>query len=619
MAVCVLFPAFAWGAQAKTDYRFDDVQPHGVGAQWIVLTDKGGAIGDVATVPIRTAANFLNKRDHVYLLNQAALNGKEAGNGIDAVFLVIPEREASITLSLNRMPPYPASGDHGQDLFIDFGAYDVKKTKKKDLALPDASSTDVGSGKSWEFAFRKKEGGAARFGTARGYMVFHQSSSSAPTQTLQLPIVVANVRSDTAEGNPLVFGAALRDGSSGAEGGNIVAYDRFTWDVTADMRVRSSASWVLVPVKTLPVSSNKVDYTLVTDITNYCGIRYALQRYDGRPLTPIRWAMDLPGDVKDVDSNLVLDELSHIPPGLVTTYVQPFDVTSPLKTGVFKMYPVPQYYRAIPFRDLDLAYNTVYGQELGKESGTGYEVMGFSLLPADIDFLKKLASATGVKKAEMVGVDDKVLGGAVSADYVGGDVIGAVSIASKIPDRFPSSGDVRGVLPLHITFNLPRSDRAVSQVWDELLAEWKRTGDIQNSFAKRFALYMRDTKDKNLDLTQWLRGKGVFDRVAKVFLDESRDCLTVSFIVMLMDGSGTDLVMVKDRSMLSDNSYLVIRDGSKNRVWDMGFFVAPIHYAPSDMSTGGGGGGGCNGGSSAPLFSLVALLSAFLVAPRGRR
>ena len=75
-----------------------------------------------------------------------------------------------------------------------------------------------------------------------------------------------------------------------------------------------------------------------------------------------------------------------------------------------------------------------------------------------------------------------------------------------------------------------------------LLAEWKRTGDIQNSFAKRFALYMRDTKDKNLDLTQWLRGKGVFDRVAKVFLDESRDCLTVSFIVMLMDGSGTDLL-----------------------------------------------------------------------------
>ena len=55
--------------------------------------------------------------------------------------------------------------------------------------------------------------------------------------------------------------------------------------------------------------------------------------------------MDLPRDVKDVDSNLVLDELSHIPPGLVTTYVQPFDVTSPLKTGVFKMYPVPQYYR----------------------------------------------------------------------------------------------------------------------------------------------------------------------------------------------------------------------------------------------------------------------------------
>jgi hypothetical protein len=206
----------------------------------------------------------------------------------------------------------------------------------------------------------------------------------------------------------------------------------------------------------------------------------------------------------------------------------------------------------------------------------------------------------------MPDTQDGVTLGVASASLAS-DVIAALNVDSRIPSRLKE-----GLLPLHVTFNLPRSNQIVNRRWDALLEEWRGTGDIRDLFADLFSVYLRNGGGKNLDLIEWLRqqDRNAYDRTVKVFLDEEREVLTVSFIVMLMDGGGASAVrVVEDETVATASSYIVARDGSANGKWDLQIFAAPAAYVPTDRGSGDGGGGGCAAAGRGVflllLFSLI--------------
>jgi hypothetical protein len=383
-----------------------------------------------------------------------------------------------------------------------------------------------------------------------------------------------------------------------------VAYDRFQWNVVED-GTPSTADWVFVPIPKLPIDSNTVNYRLSTEITNRTAIRYALQRYDNLPLIPSRWAFDIPA-AGDVPPQFFLDPLSHIPPGLVTTYNQSFNVVSGVKEA-FQMYPVDP---AAGFRNLTLAHRSIFGLDLGtgKDSAnpSSYTATGFQLLSAGTDFLSKVGSAMGVSNVQMPEPADGVMSGAVGYAYVAGDVIASLMVDTTVPGRMTGSGGA-GLLPLHVTFNLPRSNQLVNPRWSALLEDWRKSGNIRNLFANSFGLYLQDNSGENLDLTEWLRSGGGYDKTVKVFLDEQRYVLTVSFIVMLMYRGGAAVRLVDDTTTPTSNSDNVAADGNANGKWDMRVFVAPASYIPTDRqepSVSSGGGGGCDAVALGALLVL---------------
>ncbi|MDR1977605.1 MAG: hypothetical protein LBQ42_02610 [Synergistaceae bacterium] len=584
---------------AEALYRFDDLYgPSGKGAQWMVVTGDMDTGGSPTAVPMVTTANFVEYRDSVLLMNGGVSSGD-----IQTLFLVLPETQGTMLVNFDWTPPYPTAASYTQDVLVDNAFYQVIKTPL---------SVSSGPGKSFSLDFLKSSGS---YESVRGNFIFHQNPASTPSQTLQIPFIIANVYNGTAEGNPLLFKTTIRDASVGSSGsGNIVAYDRFDWNVVDDKTVGADNDWVFVPIPKLPIDANTVNYRLSTEVVNYTSIRYALQRYDGyawAPLSPSRWAFDTPA-AGDVPTSIYLDELSHIPPGLVTIYNQSFNVVSGVREAMH-MYPVDP---ASGFRDLTIAHRSIFGLDLGsvKDSANpnSYIVAGFQLLSAGIDFLSKVGSAMGVSNVKMPEPTDGVMSSSVSYAYIAGDVIASLGVDAGVPARMRGNNG-SGLLPLHVTFNLPRANQLVSPKWDSLLQEWRGSGNIRNLFSSSFSVYLQDSYGKNLDLTEWLNDVEAHDKTVKVFLDEQRNVLTVSFIVMLMDGAKATARVVNDATTATNNTYVVVMDGNANNRWDMKFFVAPSAYAPTDHTPSGkaSSGGGCDAtalGAMLLLFCVPIIL-----------
>ena len=171
-------------APAEALYRFDDLfGPSGKGAQWMVVTanlDTGGA---PTAVPMETTANFVNVRDSVLLMN----GGVQSGD-IQTLFLVLPETQGTMLVNFDWTPPYPAPASYTQDVLVDNDFYQVVKA-------PLSSSS--GPKKSFQLDFLKN---SAEYESVRGNFIFHQNPNSTPSQTLQVPFIVANVYNGTAEG-----------------------------------------------------------------------------------------------------------------------------------------------------------------------------------------------------------------------------------------------------------------------------------------------------------------------------------------------------------------------------------------------------------------------------------
>jgi hypothetical protein len=595
--------AVSLAAPAWADYQFDDVYgPSGKGAQWMVVTTNNTTAGASAANPMDTEANLPVDRNPVFLTN-----GGAAHEPIGTLFLVLPGADASpsggtLRVSFDRVPAGPST----QDVTVDSSFYSVQKK----------SIGTNGTDQLYRFDFTKGNSGV--YESVTGNFIFHQNPNDEPSQTLEVPFIIANVYNGTAEYEPLRFRSSIRDAGGGSASGNIVAHDRFKWHVTDDKEVGTDTDWVFVPLQSLPQDSNNVSYRMTTEVANYAGVRYALQRYDGytsyRSLTPESWAFDIPA-TGDVPQRIYLDSLSHIPPGLVTTYHQNFNVVSGVQETM-RLYPVDP---GMGFRTLKIAHRSIFGLNLGtlrdSSNPSGYVVTGFNLLPADVKFLDKVGQAFSVSDIKMPElVDSSVMPGSVNYEYIAGDVIASMKVSANVPSRIRSGGG-RGLLPLHITFNLKSTNQLVAPHWDSLREQWRETGNIESQFANLFGLYLRDSHGYYFDLIKdRLDGEGVYQETVKVFLDEERKVVTVHFIAFLLDGPNSSVRLVKDAYGAKENTHIVVMDGNDNGKWEMTFFAAPAGYVPTDRKTGdgveSGGGGGCEAGfgASALLACAFAIL-----------
>ena len=218
---------------------------------------------------------------------------------------------------------------------------------------------------------------------------------------------------------------------------------------------------------------------------------------------------------------------------------------------------------------------------------------------------------------------------------MGSSVLQNFSINQNIPASLRTSS-TEGLLPLHITFNIPLTSIGAN-VWNTLLKDLDRqenTAYIGDVFADYFNLYAMADGGNVWNLTQELQDKGAYEAQVKVFLDTERGrmtndtyrgLLTVSFIVMLMDGTidgeRPALRIVPDVSNDSSNSYnaeyIVIKDGKSDNRWNMTFFLAPANYTvnpdtsssiPVTTTTGSSGGGGCELGLGFAALAAVLIL-----------
>ncbi len=218
-------------------------------------------------------------------------------------------------------------------------------------------------------------------------------------------------------------------------------------------------------------------------------------------------------------------------------------------------------------------------------------------------------------KIEMPEQEDNVVTGSVSNANVTADAVSTVRIDAPIPPHMRyASNDVVGLLPLHVTFNLKKSNRYVTQKWDALLDQWKRTGDIMDSFFGSFRLHMYANDGTDVDLSQWLRDQGLYARNVKVFMDEEKECITVSLITMLVDSKrwAPNMTLLSDKTTTTDRKYLTIWDGNRNDRWDMTLYVSYIEQQtpdPGNNTSGeGGGGGGCNAGLPLAVGMIATVL-----------
>ena len=605
-----------FGTKAEADYRFDDLfGPSGVGAQWVVITGGMDTVGDAAAqVPMQVSGDIVSDRNSVVIMNGRTEEplGDEANRDIRAMLLVLTGDRGSLGVNF----AYSGTGDAvTPDALLLNSVYSAQKKP-------------LGNGQ-YDFLFVKnREQG--KYGSVRGNFAFHQNPSSAypstPSQTLLVPFVIANVADGTAKDNPLLLRTALREPGT-TNTGDIAAYDRFTWSVTDDMTTESG-QWVFVPVPTWP-APDRIDYRLTTEVTNYTGIRYAVQRYDRYAwtrLNPTHWAFDLPRSqsLKDVPPRFRLNELSHIAPGLKTVYSQRFNVNEGNKVPL-RLYPVDP---ADNFYALTLNHRIIFGLDLGTVEAPvsgrnpyAYKVTGFNPRAASTSFLKTVAQAMDTPSVS-VPEGRVVTSGVVRHEYVAGDAISSFAVDASIPGSARREG-AEGLLPLHISFNLPQTHPLVAPKWEGLLDQWHETGDIKAEFARAFSLYLRSGADNDWNLIQELEKQGYYDKLVKVFLDEERGVITVSFIAMLMDGtrdgSRPALRVVSDRTPATDNDFLVLRDGTSDNRWKLTFYAAPAYYTenPSNPETGGSeksGGGGCDSLG----LGIMGLLGAALLIRKGR-
>ena len=638
----LLFLAALFGGVsiAYADYQFDDLMgPSGISYQWMVINETGDTFGASHSTAVDISGDVLSGGDAVLEVQSGNSASTITDRSLSTFFFVLTEGHGEFDMNF-RSPAMEfdvATPNLGLTTIVDENSVPYTDTKTA-LGHPGGSYDPLW--RKYQFSIDRNRY-ADRYDTVAQYFYFQQNPSSSPSQGIPVPMVIANVSPYTAAEDPLELRMTLRDSSN--SDGNITAYDRTTWTVT-EPKTAGGSQWVFVPVDSFPIDNTRINYFLTTEVVNHTSYRYAA--YDG--LTSVRvfpsvWKFDLPRvqGTTYIEREFQLAPESHIAPGLVSVYRRAYNVTESSKRPL-RLHPVDDTSGTGLF-DLRLNHRIIYGKRLGetyKQAASEgrfnlFEITAYRPNPASITFYDDVARITGSSKKVDAPDTSVFSSGAVKRDSDGipSSAVSYFTIDQSIPGTLRTSS-TEGMFPLHITINIPVTMIQDRDWWNAMLDEWRRSGVISDTFADKFHIYLMTTTDGQANpwnLSQELQTKGVYDDQIKVFFDEDkgrittdndRGVITVSFIVMLMngtrDGYRPELSIVADNSTEQDNNYIVIRDGINDNKWTMTFFIAPANYivnpdnttpTPSNpdstITTTGGGGGGCNALGLGVIASMI--------------
>ena len=652
LAAGVILTLAAMALPARADYRFDDLMgPSGKSYQWMVINDSGNTFGDSHLEAVDVSGDVLTSDSSVINVLNGQSETDITDRSLHTFFFVAADGEGDLTMNFKAMTL-------GQELDIATPnlqlstPYDEQETTrrlyvdtKEPLGQPTGKSYYNALWRGYNFYISRIDS-KTDYDTVAQYFYFLQDPTNLSSQGIPRPFVIANVYPGTAADDAnaaLELRLTLRDASS--SNANIVAYDKTRWAMTGPTTA-GGQQWVFVPVDDLDVGNTRINYYLTTEVSNHCAIRYAA--YDGTTnnwLYPNYWKFDmlrLKGNM-NIDRQVSLAPASHIAPGLVSVYRRVYNVneTSKIPLTLFAVddtigtgvYP------------LTLNHRIIYGKRLGSTwtlpSSEGnfnqVEVTAFQPRPGTgntfYDTLARLTGATGTVASPTTSL--------FTTSSIKRDASNLTSRAEEyftVDQTIPSSlrtGTTEGVLPLHITFNLPVT-RMPAEAWNTLLRESRRStnGNINDSFSDYYHIYAMvqtdDGTDNPWDLTEELMKH---EGQLKVFIDEERGritqdndrgLITASFMLFLMNGTrdGTrpmitytpDVITVPDSVEGESVEYVVVRDGSNDSKWHMTFFLAPPDYFTNPANTNtnanvqpvtGGRSSGCRGCNSGTGILLV--------------
>ena len=637
-----------------SDYQFDDLYgPSGISYQWMVLNDGGETFGDTHSVSIDVSGDILTSGTAV--LN--VLNGKSESvindRSLNTLFLVVADDNGEMGMNF-RVPSL-------EDQFDVATPNLALSTLVREDAVP---YTDTKTAYGWpggdydqlwrgyRFQISRYTPSRTNYDTVAQYFYFQQNPHTAPSQGMPVPMVIANVVNGTATDVPLELRLTLRDSNS--MNGNIAAYDLIDdWRVDENYPYDGDAhindgQWVFVPVNDLNTDNTRIEYLLTTEVVNHTAVRYAA--YDGGTMNtwvfPSFWKFDIPRyqGTTYIARQFQLAPASHIAPGLVSVYRRPYNVNESNKRPL-RLFPVDDD-RGTGVYDLRLNHRVIFGKRLGSTYGYPasegrfnlFEVTAFQPKPASMNFYDNIARITGSTKTVATPTTANLTAATVKHDAMPSEALQYFTIDHTIPANIRTSS-IEGMLPVHVTFNIPITQIQSRTNWNEMLDEWRTTGQI-STFSDYFHLYVmvnnREGKPNPWDMTQELIRRDATDQV-KVFIDEDRGrittdndrgLITVSFMAFLMngtrDGALPEFSLVPDTSSSGlENRFVVLRDGINDSKWNMTFFIAPADYIVNPDITspdkpvnenvgesGGGGGGGCSS-FAAGIFACAAFVFAY--------
>ena len=648
-AVSFLFSSNSWA-----DYQFDDLMgPSGISYQWMILNDNGDTFGNSHSSAIDVSGDILTNNSAQLNVLSGQSDTTITDRSLNTLFLVLAEGQGDFTMNF-RVPDLSQQfqvATPNLGMSTQWNTDDTLNELYSDTKEPSPLPLDKDYDALWRgyhFQISRANGNAAPYNSVLQYFYFQQNPANSPSQGIPRPMVIANVGSGTAYDDPaasLRLKMTLRDSS--AANANIAAYDQFTWDMTGPKNAMGK-QWVFVPVDTWPIDNERINYYLTTEVVNRCSVRYAA--YNGNsnsPLYPNEWRFNLLRllGMPYIRPSFKLADDSHIAPGLVSVYKRQFNVNETDKIPL-RLFPVDDP-SGIGVFNLVMNHSILYGTKLGdtyklpasEGSFNQLEITAYEPHPATMDFYDNVALITGSSKTVKAPTSGVFSGTAVTRGNMPSTVLQNFTVNQNIPASLRTSS-VEGILPLHITFNIPLTAIG-SDLWEALLKQLDRQENsayIGNIFANYYNLFVMAEGNNIWNLTQELQDKGAYETQVKVFLDPergrvtadtNRGVVTVSFIVMLMDGTRDgerpELSIVPDVSNdgLADYNpeYIVIRDGKPDNRWNMTFFLAPANYTvnpdapvvsrdtkPETNSGGSGSSGGCEVGAGVFALAVIFML-----------
>ena len=642
-AVLLLCVAAAMsGGVCFADYQFDDLPgPSGVSSQWMVINDTNDTFGASYSEPVRISADLLTSGTAILnVLSGTSVNTVEDRN-LQTFFLVLSEGQGEFDMNMRSQTlDFDVSTPNlGMSTIVNENMTPYIDTKE-----PDQSNNSTSEWKNYHFQI-SRQNDRSTYDTVIQSFYFQQNPGQSPSQGIPRPMVISNVYSGTAADGqaPLVVRMSLRD-SSGPDG-NMIAFDRATWTMNQPKTVGNN-QWVFVPVDDLNTDNARIEYYLTTEIANNTSYRYAARYYDstGDTVPPARWKFDIfrPQGTTNIPREFLLASDSNIAPGLVTVYNRRYNINEQNKTPIH-LFPVDT--PDVGDYGLSLNHKIMFGKRLGETykypASEGrfnlFEVTAFQPRLASTTFYETVANITNSSGTVAVPTVTIFSASSIKREVIADDVLQYFTVDQSIPSGVRGEGS-EGIFPLHITFNIPVTLVNDNAWWNEMLKVWRNTGRIEDMFANKYDLYLRAGSNNVWNLTQELKAKGYYNELVKVFLDDERGRLTqdnysglitVSFIVMLMDGTRDgvrpELSIVSDNSVSQQNNYIIVRDGKLDNRWNMTFFVAPSGWQDNPtipdtnnnsgnetgskgVTGGGSGGGGCEMSAVSGIFAFLGAL-----------